>query len=134
MAYAGYLIRVGNYTIPKKYIRAEKYDVVLHGQDLDSYRDANGQLQRTALQHTVVDVTFSTTPMMHEATWRNLIDSIRAQYTNSIEKKCTASVYVPEIGDYKVQDVYLPDIKTNIYYSDDNDIIYNEIELQFIGY
>ena|GEM_PF-5051441 len=56
MAYAGYLIRVGNYTIPKKYIRAEKYDVVLHGQDLDSYRDANGQLQRTALQHMVVDV------------------------------------------------------------------------------
>lgn len=56
MAYAGYLIRVGNYTIPKKYMRAEKYDVVLHGQDLDSYRDANGQLQRTALQHTVVDV------------------------------------------------------------------------------
>ena len=134
MAYAGYLIRVGNYTIPKKYIRAEKYDVVLHGQDLDSYRDANGQLQRTALQHTVVDVTFSTPPMMHESTWRNLIDSIRAQYTNSIEKKCTASVYVPEIGDYKVQDVYLPDIKTNIYYADDHDIIYNEIELQFIGY
>ena len=74
MAYAGYLIRVGSYTIPKKYIRAEKYDVVLHGQDLDSYRDANGKLQRTALQHTVVDVTFSTPPMMHEATWRNLID------------------------------------------------------------
>ena len=72
--------------------------------------------------------------MMHEAAWRNLIDSIRAQYTNSIEKKCTASVYVPEIGDYKVQDVYLPDIKTNIYYADNNDIIYNEIELQFIGY
>lgn len=134
MAYAGYLIRVGNYTIPKKYIRAEKYDVVLHGQDLDSYRDANGQLQRTALQHTVVDVTFSTPPMMHEAVWRNLIDNIRAQYTNSIEKKCTASVYVPEIGDYKPQDVYLPDIKTNIYYADDSDIIYNEIELQFIGY
>lgn len=134
MAYAGYLIRVGNYTIPKKYMRAEKYEVVLHGQDLDSYRDANGQLQRTALQHTVVDVTFSAPPMMHEATWRNLIDNIRAQYTNSIEKKCTASVYVPEIGDYKVQDVYLPDIKTNIYYADDHDIIYNEIELQFIGY
>lgn len=134
MAYAGYLIRVGGYTIPKKYIRAEKYDVVLHGQDLDSYRDANGQLQRTALQHTVVDVTFSTPPMMHEATWRKLIDNIRAQYTNPIEKKCTASVYVPEIGDYKVQDVYLPDIKANIYYADDIDIIYNEIELQFIGY
>lgn len=134
MAYAGYLIRVGNYTIPKKYIRAEKYDVVLHGQDLDSYRDANGQLQRTALQHTVVDVTFSTPPMMHEAAWRNLIDNIRAQYTNSIEKKCAASVYVPEIGDYKVQDVYLPDIKTSMYYADDSDIIYNEIELQFIGY
>lgn len=56
MAYAGFLIRVGSYKIPHSWIRAETYTVTKTGQDLDSYRDANGLLHRNALTHWVAKI------------------------------------------------------------------------------
>lgn len=44
MAYSGFLIKVGDYTVPFRYIEASKYKTGVKGQDLDSYRDANGIL------------------------------------------------------------------------------------------
>lgn len=46
MAYSGFLIKVGDYTVPFRYIEAKKYKCSIKGQDLDSYRDANGILHR----------------------------------------------------------------------------------------
>ena len=63
MAYQGYLLKIGSYTVPHSWIKAGSYSCTLHGQDLDSYRDANGELQRTALKHTVIGVQFETPPL-----------------------------------------------------------------------
>ena len=51
MAYSGFLIKVGNYTVPFRYIEAKKYKCGIKGQDLNSYRDANGVLHREALSN-----------------------------------------------------------------------------------
>lgn len=64
MAYSGYLIKVGNYTIPLSIIRAETYSPYKSVTDLDSYVDANGYLHRNALEHIANKVEFETVPQL----------------------------------------------------------------------
>ena len=64
MAYKGYLLKIGDWEFPLKYIRAETYVALRSGQDLDSYRDADGNLHRTALDNFLYKIEFETPPMM----------------------------------------------------------------------
>ena len=47
-----------NWDIPLSYMRAETFNVVLNGQDLDSYRDSNGILHRNALKNCAPKIEF----------------------------------------------------------------------------
>ena len=58
MAYSGYLIKVGTFTIPLSIIRAETYSAYESTTDLDSYVDGNGELHRNALDHKAYKVEF----------------------------------------------------------------------------
>ena len=49
MAYSGFLLKIGNYTFPQKYIKAESYSAYVNMQDLDPWTDANGYLHREAV-------------------------------------------------------------------------------------
>lgn len=87
MAYNGYLIKVGNYTIPHKYIKAETYQALYSTIDLDSTRLANGTLNREVLEHHVGKVEFETVPLMDNSQLNDLLSNIRNNYTNALEKK-----------------------------------------------
>ena len=70
MAYRGYLVKVKgatdeqtDYIIPFEFIKAESYSVLRSGQDLDSFRDNNGDLNRTALDNFLYKVEFETPPL-----------------------------------------------------------------------
>lgn len=134
MSYNGYLIKVGNYTIPQKLIQAESYDVSMHIQDLDSFRDANGVLHRTALEHIVHEVNFNLVPMLTNSDVSDIWGKIRTNYTVASERKVSATLYVPELDDYVTQDMYMPDTKFPIYGTYENKITYNAISVSFIGY
>lgn len=134
MAYNGYLIKVGNYTIPNTLIQAESYDVVMHVQDLDSLRDANGILHRTALEHQVNEVNFNLKPMLTNSEVPDIWGKIRSNYTVASERKVSATVYIPELDDYITQDMYMTDTKFPIYGTYANKITYNAISVSFIGY
>lgn len=134
MAYEGYLIKVGNYKIPHKYIKAESYSAYRSIQDLDSYRDANGVLHRTALTHVLNKVEFETIPLMTEAEFIELMSNIQSNYINQNERKVNATVYIPETGTYVTQEMYMPDIQPQIYGIFNNVIKYQPIRLAFIGY
>ena len=134
MAYKGYLIKVGNYIIPHSMMSAKTYQVTKNGQDLDSYRDANGELHRTALEHFVAKVEFETPPLKTNNDFANLMGSIQRNYINATEKRVNAEVYIPETDSYMTQDMYVPDIKFEIYYADANVIKYNPVRIAFIGY
>lgn len=134
MAYSGYLIKVGDYIIPQDKIRAETYNAVLHIQDLDSARNANGILQRNALQHTIPEVNFNLCAMLTNSEVSEIFGKIRDNYTNYLERQVYATVYVPELDDYIKQNMYLPDITFPVYGTYGNKIIYEEIALSFIGY
>lgn len=134
MAYSGYLIQIGNYKLPHKYISAESYSVYKNTQDLDSYRDADGVLHRTALEHTPNKVEFETKNMLTDKQFAELMSNIRNNFTNATERKASVTLYIPESDSYVTQDMYMPDIQPQLYLADSEKIQYKPIRLAFIGY
>lgn len=134
MAYEGYLIRVGTYTIPLSIMRAETYTVFMSITDLDSYVDANGYLHRNALDHIANKVEFETIPLLDNIQFASLMNNLYAQMSETKERKASVTCYIPETDSYVTQDMYMPDIKPTLYYADDTKIQYNQVRLAFIGY
>ena len=136
MAYSGYLLKVGTYIIPFKYIKFDTYSVFQSTTDLDSYRDQEGRLRRTVLAHSPCKVEFETPAMLTNDEFATLMTNIRSQYTNVLEKKASVTLYVPESDTYVTQDMYMPDIQPSIYWHNKatGKLQYNPIRLAFIGY
>lgn len=134
MAYSGFLIKVGNYTVPFCYINASKYKTGIKGQDLDSYRDANGILHREALVNVAIKAEWETPGNIEEKTLRPLMDNIRRQYSNQTEKKALVTAWMPEIGEYVTMDCYMPDVEYTIDYANEKTVKYSSFRLAFIGY
>lgn len=134
MAYAGYLVKVGTYTIPLSLIRAETYTVFKSVTDLDSYVDANGLLHRNALDHIANKVEFETIPLLTDKQFASLMSNLYGQMSSQLERKASVTCYIPETDSYVTQDMYMPDIKPTLYYADATKIQYNQIRLAFIGY
>lgn len=135
MAYAGYLIKIGNWKFPMSKMRAESYEVTLSGQDLDSYRDANGLLHRNALKNVLPKVEFETPAMLTNKQLSSIMDHLQDNYIGKKrEKKCNCTMYIPELDTYITHPCYVPDITPQIYQADDKQILYNPIRFAFISY
>lgn len=134
MAYQGYLIKVGNYQVPHKFIKADTYSPYRNVQDLDSYRDGNGVLHRNALEHVPCKVEFETPPLLTNIQFKELMSNIQANYINAIERKASVTLYIPETDSYETQEMYMPDITPKIYGIFNDVIKYNPIRFAFIGY
>ena len=135
MAYAGYLVKVGTYTIPLSFIKAESYKVTHLIQDLDSYRDADGILHRNALSHVPDKCEFECVPMLTNTEISTVVNAIRGQFTNAAERKASVTIYIPETDSYVTnEDMYMPDPEYSIYYADSSIIQYNSVRFAFIGY
>lgn len=133
MAFSGYLLKVGDYTVPLSFMRYDTYQVGYHGQDLDSYRDANGELHRTALTHRVGKIEFNT-PMMTQTQFQSVWANVKAKYTNEVEKRANVTWYDVENDTYHTQAMYVPDITPQIRNVDGNTINLNEVRIAFIAY
>lgn len=134
MAYSGYLVKIGSYTVPFAYIQYNTYSAVWSVNDMDSYRDANGELHRTALSRRTLKVEWEVPPM-DNVKMAVLMSAIRGQFTNNKEKKCTVTAYIPELNDYKTETCYLTsDVNFSIRFANADKIEYNPTRLAFIGY
>ena len=134
MAYKGYLIKIGNYTFPLSMIKAETYKATNYGQDLDSTRDVDGILHRTALLNTAPKVEFETRNMLDNTQMSSIFANIQANYTNAIEKKASVEVYVPELDKYVTSDMYMADFEPTMYYADAAKIQYTSTRMAWISY
>lgn len=135
MAYSGFLIKIGNYTFPLKYILQSSPNPVKVIMDQDSYRDANGYIHRETLEHWVAKVSFDVVPYLTGVEFAALMNNISSNYTLAKQRKANVTVFVPEINDYVTQEMYIPDIEATIYDADSSgNIIYNSFGLEFIGY
>ena len=134
MGYQGYLIKVGDYTIPYKYMKAESYKTVSSVQDVDPYRDGNGVLHRNAVEHRVNKAEFETPAMLTDDEVSELISAIKMNYIDENERKVLATMYSCELGEYIEQEMYMADIEFNIYGCYGGKLRYNPFRIAFISY
>ena len=134
MAYKGYLIKIGNYTFPLSMIKAETYKATNYGQDLDSTRDVDGILHRTALSNTAPKVEFETRNMLDNTQMSSIFANIQANYKNAVEKRASVEVYVPELDRYVTSDMYMADFEPTMYYADAIKIQYTSTRMAWISY
>lgn len=132
MAYSGYLISISDYQIPLRYINEVSYKCTFSTLDLDSTRNANGILKRNAVLQ-VPHCSFETRPLTN-VVLMDLWSNIRSRYTNELEKKVSASVYVPETDSYISGSFYIPDTEITIHHINGNTVYYNPVTFEFIGY
>lgn len=135
MAYSGYLIKVGNYVFPLHYIAYESYKPNIKGQDLDSYRDANGKLHRNALNNAIMKVEFETLEGLKDTEVESIMNGVRSNYVNAVEKSALVTAYIPEYNTYKTQLCYVPDIEFTIKKIENNKtVVYKPFRFAAIGY
>lgn len=133
MAYSGFLIKIGDYTIPTKYIKAESYSAYVNMQDIDDYTDANGYEHRNAVELKAEKIEFETPAMLTNKTFTDLMKNIQANYVNATERGVYITAYIPEYDNYVTQYGYLADFEPTIYGIFRGTIYYNAIRLAFIG-
>ncbi|MCH5271889.1 MAG: hypothetical protein J1E83_14300 [Lachnospiraceae bacterium] len=134
MAYSGFLLKVGNYTVPtNKFIRAESYSAYVNMQDLDPWTDANGYVHREAVDLKALKVEFETPAMLTDRELTELLQNIQANYTIPKARQCIVTAYIPEYDDYVTQTAYLSDFTPQMYGTYGGVIHYNPIRLSFIG-
>lgn len=134
MAYAGYLIKVGEYEIPAdKYMKAGTYSPYVNMQVIDPYTDGNGYEHIEAVELKTLKVEFETPAMLTNTEFAEFMSNIRANYIEIKSRKCTVTAYIPEYDDYVTQTAYMADFKPTIYNIDGNVIHYNAIRMAFIG-
>lgn len=133
MAYKGYLFKVGNYTFPLKYIKADSYSAYVNMQDLEPWTDADGYEHRNAVELKALKVEFETVAMLTNITLTEILSNIQRNYTSEKARECMVEAYIPEYDDYVTQRGYLSDFTPQMYYADDKVVKYNPIRLAFIG-
>jgi len=133
--YAGYLFKIGTYTVPFNMMFTESYTATKNEQDMDSYVDANGNLQRNALEHWRFKCEWTIPPMKKSPEVENFFQAIYAQFTNRVEKCATCTAYVPELGDYHEGKMYLnSSVEFPIYRATPEYVQYKEIRVAFVEY
>ena len=133
MAYAGYLIKIGNYTIPTSIIRADSYYAYDNMQDYEPWTDAKGYLHRDAVDLKALKVEFETVAMLDNTQFATLMSNIRSNFTNAKGRECNITAYIPFLDDYVTQRGYMADIKPQMYFADANKIQYDPVRFAFIG-
>ena len=134
MAYSGFLIKIGNYAIPaNKFIKAESYSPYVNMQDIDDWTDANGYLHREAVELKALKVEFETPAMLTNTELSELMNNIKANFTNAKGRECMITAYIPEYDDYVTQLGYMADFQPPPYGTYGGVIHYNPIRLAFIG-
>jgi len=138
MAYAGYLIKVGSWTFPTKYIKYETYKISPNQRiDLDSSVSTDGYLHRQVLPHTRTKVEFDM-PYMSYSDQTTIMTNLRAAWAangTTLQRECVVEYYDMETDTYKTMNCYMPDIDWKIRNVKDTapyQVNYSETRLAFI--
>lgn len=133
MAFNDYLIQVGSYQIPNKFIKYDSWSSTYETQDYDSYRDENGLLHRNALADRKMKVEFNT-PYIYKSDFDTLMAGIRGQFISATEQSANVTAYIDEIADYVTQKCYLVNVNPKVAQNSPNGIIYQPTRICFIAY
>lgn len=133
MAYTeGFLLKVGNDIIPLKYMKFDSFKCTLNSLDLDSYRNANGELVRNAIAKKI-KVDFQT-PHLYMSEKNALMALINNNYTNVLERKAYIKAYCDELDEYVEGYAYLVDPDFEKQQNSSNGFIYKPTRICFVQY
>ena len=135
MSYSGFLLKIGDYTIPHKYIKADSYQAYVNMQDLEPWTDSNGYVHREkTVDLKALKVEFETKPLLTNKEFdEGLIENIRKQFVKEVGKECYITAYIPELSSYVTQYGYMADFTPQIYRLSGNTIWYDSTRLAFVG-
>ena len=135
MSYSGYLIKIGDYKIPHKYIKADSYQASVNMQDLEPWTDSNGYVHREkTVELKALKVEFDTPAMLTNKQFEDdLIANIRKQFVKEVGKECYITAYIPRLARYVTQYGYMADFTPQMYQAIGNTIKYDSVRLAFIG-
>ena len=135
MSYSGYLIKIGDYKIPHKYIKADSYQAYVNMQDLEPWTDSNGYVHREkTVDLKALKVEFETKPLLTNKEFdEGLIANIRKQFVKEVGKECYITAYIPELSSYVTQYGYMADFTLQLYRVRGNTIWYDSTRLAFVG-
>ena len=137
MAFAGYLIKIGNKKIPTKYIAESSYYATSQQrQDLDSYRDNTGVLHRDVVENMPSKVEFKTMEGLTNEEMTEVWGIFQSEWSSSKELKAEVEFYEPLTGVYESEPMYLKMPKVQIDYIDGetNTIYYKSVQFVLTGY
>ena len=119
---------------PNKYIQVDTWVYTLSGQDLDSYRDANGLLHRKALDDKV-KVEWNSPPMRLDD-FIGMINMFTDNYVDELERKLDVKYYNVWSDSYLDGVVYMPDASIQFYfkYPNKNDMMIRPVRFAIIEY
>ena len=136
MAFNGYLIGKPGTSLrfPEQLIVYSSYECMPNiRQDKDPTRDMSGVLHRAVVPARASTIKFST-PSLHLSEKMEIQAFFNSCMVNSAERKVRVEFWDDENNVYKIEYMYLPDIKYTILYHTDDDIIYAPVEYELIGY
>lgn len=135
MAFNGTLVKIGDTEIVK-FVKQESYKISpAQRQDLDSFVNANGILERNVLAHKRSKIEINTIPM-DNTKMSKLMGIINANFISELERKVPLTYYCPDTDSYASGSFYIPDPQYPIDRIDrgNNKIYYNSMILKFIEY
>lgn len=134
MAYSNFLLKIGDYTVPSKYISAQNYGAWVNTQTLDPYTDSNGLLHMSFLPAAPLKVEFTLPAMLTNKEFASFMKEIKSQTIDgNVRRKFYCTAYIPELDDYVTELSYLADFKPGIYSTYGGVIKYNAIPLTIVG-
>lgn len=136
MAYAGYLIKLGGSSgtvLPLEFVKAESYDVESGRLTERIRQDVTGGRHRNTAEHTSTRIKFTTRAMTNTAL-ATLNGLLITAMSDAEKREITLEYYDPETDTYKTADGYMPVVKYPIRKLEQNMVIYNPIEFEFIEY
>lgn len=134
MAYSGWLLKIGNYTVDAgRFIRAESYSAYANMQVLDPWTDANGYEHVNAVDLKALKVEFETPAMLTNTDLTEFLNGIKENYVDSKARKCMVTAYIPELDDYVTQLCYIANFTPQMYGTYGGKIHYNSIRFAIIG-
>lgn len=127
--YAGWLVKIGDYTIPGRFIRADNYFAQAIMQDVDPWTDANGYVHRNAVKLKALKVEFETPAMLTDDDIAEFLYHISenvitngkptinpdGSFYDEGGNECYITAFVQRYNKYYTQRGYIVDITPQIY-------------------
>ena len=132
MAYAGYLLKVGNTTIPDEYIISGKYLVTPQSILVSSARDVTGVTHPEVYENKPPIIEF-TTPRMTNTELAALNTMIANAYTDANARLLPVTYYNPDFDRYDTAVCRKENIPHRIMRRTADTVYYDELRFVFTG-